>query len=283
MIRGSEVLPQVLAWAKERRQSPGKVWGLSTGFSSWDELTGGLHKGEVTVLGARTSVGKTTLALQVAWAALSSGPVLFVSPEMGERQLLTRLLAMKSGVSPRLLARGELSDLEWERVERTAQELGPKTQNLILYCSETDLVSLEQKVEELNLLSPLSLLVIDYLQLIRHQAFSPYERATEISRRVRALANRTQVPVLLLSQLRRPEGGREDQPPTLHDLRDSGNIEQDADNVLLLWRPPVEDGNGGLLRSNITVVELAKQRNGPVGSFKLLFVPERFCFEDLKA
>ncbi len=281
MERGAEVLPRVLAWVRERRERPGKVWGLPTGFPSWDELTGGLHPGEVTVLGARTSVGKTTLALQVASKAAQSGTVLFVSPEMGPEQLVLRLLAMRSGVSPRALSRGELSDLEWERVEGAAQSLTETLSRLVLLCSDIDLVSLEQRAEEQSFLSPLALLVVDYLQLVRHQAFSPYERATEVSRRVRALANRLRIPILLLSQLRRPDGGKEDQPPSLHDLRDSGNIEQDADNVLLLWRPPVEDGNGSLLRSNITIAELAKQRNGPVGSFKLLFVPERFCFEDL--
>jgi replicative DNA helicase len=281
LVRGASVLDSVFLWAAERRARPGKVWGLPTGFSSWDELTGGLHRGEVTVIGARTSVGKTTLALQVSLAALRSGPVLYFSPEMGPEQLVLRILAMEAAVSPRSLAQGLLSDLEWEQVEKTREELRAVLDRLVLFCSGADLVSLEQRLEESNAVDKLSLVVIDYLQLIKHQAFSPYERATEVSRRIRELANRLSIPVLLLSQLRRPEGGKEDQPPSLHDLRDSGNIEQDADNVLLLWRPPVEDGNGKLSRSNLTIVELAKQRNGPVGSFKLLFVPERFRFEDL--
>lgn len=276
----AEAVGRAREWVVARREQPGQVWGRSTGFPSWDRLTGGLHGGEVTVVGARTSVGKTAFALQVALAvAASGGIVLFVSPEMTDRQLILRAAAQASGVSLRRLAVGDVTPQEHAVVDQALEAIARLPLHLWTG-EEVDLSALEARSQEAHHLNPLALLVVDYLNLIRHQALSPYERATEISRRIRALANQLEIPVLLLSQLRRPAGGDE-KPPSLYDLRDSGNIEQDADNVLLLWRSSRVDSLGRVERENLTVADLVKQRNGPTGSFQLLFCPDSTRFDDL--
>lgn len=267
-----------LSFLRERMTNPGEVWGVPTGFPSWDRLTGGLHPGEVTVIGARTSVGKTTLALQVSLTVLRSHPglVVYCSPEMGRFQLLARIASQLAQVDQLSLVRGTVAP---EVVNRVAERLTLPNFLDRFWVEDglLELAALESQLEQESVLveRPLALVVIDYLQLVHHPAASAYDRATEVSRRIRALARSLNVPVLLLSQLKRPRDV--DDPPTIHDLRDSGNIEQDADSVLLLHRPRLEDG--GL--STTVVAELAKQRNGPTGTFRLLFQPETFTFREL--
>lgn len=284
----SELVRLAGEFASERRRSPGRVWGLPTGFANWDRLTGGLHPGEVTVVAARTSVGKTTLAMQVAlqvagYLQASQDPrrVLVVSPEMSGRELALRLISCHSRVPSDLVKEGQLSNGELERWAKSAAAVGALKDRLLVWAGGSlTLGDLVVGVEEVHTERSLALLVVDYLQLIKGIGSSRYEEVSETSRQVRGLATGLNIAVLANCQLNRPEGRGEEKPPSMFELRDSGNIEQDADNVVLLWRQPVQDRLGFQDRSSLTNVHLAKQRSGRPGSFQLVFLGETHRFEE---
>ena len=270
-------------WA-ERRE---RVWGRSTGFPSWDEITGGLHPGEVTVLGARQSSGKTSLALQVTLAVAQeldrsqeSAQVVYVTPEMTDKALVARMASIQSRVGYRAIRRGEADPSERQAWRRALVDLAALEPYLTLRAVSYDIGDLVVDVETLHRERPVALLVVDYLQVIGSYGRSPYEQATETSRRLRALANRLEIPILALSQLTRPQDKLNEPPPSLYELRDSGNVEQDADNVLLLYRK-LSLGEGAISRSSLAQVTVAKQRNGPHGFFTLHFHGATTRFEDL--
>jgi len=281
--RLSEACQSVQNLVEERLRAPSEVWGLSTGIPAWDRLTGGLHPGEVTVIGARTGVGKSSLSIQLALNALPQlaerHQVVLVSPEMTTEGLVLRMASNLSRVPSRSVLRGTAGPEEVQRFRQAlARIAGWEGALTILAGGRVKLTDLELKLTELDCVRRLGLVLVDYLNLIEVGVNSAYERATEVSRGIRALANALKVPIVLFSQLARPQDRSEEKPPTMFELRDSGNIEQDADNVLLLWRPPTEEG----VRSQVTHCTLAKQRNGPVGSFRLYFLEDIHRFEPWK-
>lgn len=269
---------------------PSRVWGRSTGFPSWDELTGGLHPGEVTVLGARQSSGKTSLALQVALSVAEAlerdreaAQVVYVTPEMTDKMLVSRLASIRSRVSLRRIRRGEADPAERQAWRQSLVDLARLEPHFTLRAVSYDIGDLVLDVETLHRERPVALLVVDYLQVVGGYGRSPYEQTTDTSRRLRALANRLEIPILALSQLARPAGHADkmnEPPPSLYELRDSGNVEQDADNVLLLYRK-LSMGEGIPTRSSMAQVSAPKQRNGPAGHFTLHFHAGATRFEDL--
>lgn len=283
-----EELAALVSFAQERRERPGDVWGLSTGFRSWDRLTGGLHRGQLTVLAARTGVGKTTLSLQVAETVARAlkereeqARVVVLSLEMSARELLLRLSCSRALVDAERLSQGRLSEEEHKRWLGAVRELAELEPYLTLWVSANVTVGdLLVRTEELHQERPIALLVVDYLGLIRGVGATRYEQVSEVSRQLRALATGLEIPVLANAQLARPQDRSEDRPPTLYELRDSGSIEQDADNVLLLWRQPVADRFGVQTRSNLAVAHLAKQRQGRPGVFHLLLLDGVYRFEE---
>jgi replicative DNA helicase len=267
--------------------------GVQSGYKDLDRMTFGLHKGEMIVLAARPSMGKTSLAMNIAeYAALpkSGAPskVLVFSLEMGADQLAMRMLCRRAKVNMRRVRDGTLSKDDQRNIAMTATEL-KKSPLWIDDAGHLTVLELRAKARRIQsrLLyeskEGLGLVIIDYLQLISGLGDSrtPREQQiAEISRGMKSLAKELQVPVLVLSQLNR-EAEKENRQPRLSDLRESGSIEQDADVVLLLAKDKESDDKSSV-PSGTRKVELiiAKQRNGPVGSVSLTFIPEYTSFEN---
>ena len=249
----------------------GKVLGISTGFPSLDRLTTGFKDGDMVVLAARPSQGKTSLALTIAEHVavdqkISTG---FLSLEMTSCSLIKRMLSSKAGVDGHNVASGNLNQHQISSLTTTAGKIAGAP----LYIDQTgslSVVQLRAKARHLKFKHDIKFLIIDYLQLMRAKADSRVQEVTKISAAVKAVAKELGIPVLVLSQLsRRVE--QQDRPPRLSDLRDSGSIEQDADVVALLNRA---DDN------NTVEVIIAKHRNGPCGSIDLEFVPHLTRFKN---
>ncbi len=271
-------------------QGKGEISGVTSGFIDLDRMTFGLHPQEMIVLAARPSMGKTSLALNMAEAATlprSSGnqpvPTLFFSLEMSAEQLAFRLLCSYSKVSMQKIKDGFAGKEEMKKLARCANEI----KEAPLWIDESGhLTILELRAKSRRMAAKvknLGLVVIDYLQLVSGtDNRTPREQQiSEISRGIKAMAKELKVPVLVLSQLNR-ESEREKRRPRLSDLRESGSIEQDADVVLLLSRRAErEDEASEEVRSGQTVdLIIAKQRNGPVGDIPLTFIPELTRFEN---
>ena len=267
--------------------------GVLTGYKDLDRMMFGLHKGEMIVLAARPSMGKTSLAMNIAeYAALPKhgdvARVLVFSLEMGADQLAMRMLCRRARVNMRRVRDATLSKDDIRNLTVTASEL----KGAPLWIDDAGHITiLELRAKARRMQSRLAregkehlgLIVIDYLQLISGMgdARTPREQQiSEISRGLKSLAKELEVPVLVLSQLNR-EAEKENRQPRLSDLRESGSIEQDADVVLLLAKDKESDDKSSV-PSGTRKIELivAKQRNGPVGSVDLTFIPEYTSFEN---
>ncbi|MBN1403951.1 MAG: replicative DNA helicase [Opitutales bacterium] len=265
--------------------------GTPTGYKDLDRMTFGVHKGDMIVLAARPSMGKTSLAMNIAeqMAIPRSGDpsnVLVFSLEMGADQLAMRMLCRRARVNMRRVRDGTLGKEDMRNITTTAVEM----KRAPLWIDDASHVTiLELRAKARRMQSRLSrekgrlgLIVIDYLQLISGMGGNtPREQQiSEISRGLKGLAKELEVPVLVLSQLNR-EAEKENRPPRLSDLRESGSIEQDADVVLLLAKDR-ESSDKSSVPAGTRKVELiiAKQRNGPVGSVDLTFIPEYTSFEN---
>lgn len=246
--------------------------GISTGIHGLDRLSGGLHPGDLTILAARPSVGKTSLALNIAeWAAVErSKAVGFFSLEMSADQLVRRILSSMSGVEVAAYAGSGWTT--YSEVQKAATELADSA----LFIDDTPTATvweIRSKARRLQAEAGLDLVIIDYLQLMNAAARSKdgnrVQEVSEISRGLKALARELKIPVIALSQLSRQPEQRDTKEPKLSDLRESGAIEQDADLVLFLW--PDE---------HLVHAKLAKHRNGPTGAFDLRFHPQYTKFSD---
>lgn len=265
------------------RQCTGESQAGLTGIAELDTLTGGMHKGELTILAARPGIGKTTFAWQVADCFARRGQkVLFVSCEMSKEQLATRWFAQQ-GLSSDHIRKGKLDDAEWEQMGRVANELSalPILTNHRL----RTVASIAEQVKALQRTDGLGLLVIDYLQLLQSGKPTPNANAevSALSKSLKELSLSCNIPILCLSQLSREAAKRDSIFPKLTDLRDSGAIEQDADNVLFLARAEEEtqvpSGDKALLEraqssgNQLIYLDLAKHRQGATGRLAMLFCP----------
>jgi replicative DNA helicase len=279
--RRSEVvtLRQAINEAYDRldliHQRGGRAAGIVTGLVDLDELTGGLQDGELIVVAARPSVGKTSLALAIALRAAESGRgVFFASLEQSRQDLALRMNCAAGKFDHQRARKAELDPSELERFMAVGAEL----RKLPLYIddgSPQGPLRIAANARMLKTDRGIGLIVVDYLQMI--QPTNPKETRQEqvagLARCLKQLARELSVPVVAAAQLNRQVEGRGDAKPRLADLRESGAIEADADTVMLLWRPDEKD------RSRIEV-NLAKQRNGPVGEFTLAFRPDCLRFEN---
>jgi replicative DNA helicase len=260
-----------------------RVQGLRTGFSGFDDKTSGLHAGDLMILAARQSMGKTALALNMAHyvATRVKLTVAIFSLEMSRESLLTRLLCATARVDSQKFRAGYLNAEERQRLQAAAASLVEAP----LHIDDTaglHLTEMHAKLRRLKSEQGLGLVIVDYLQLMAGQG--RYENRNQeigsLSRDLKLLANELHVPILVLSQLNRaPETRPGDHRPQLSDLRESGSIEQDADLVAFLFREEIYRPNDESLRG-IAELILAKQRNGPVGKIKLVFLREFTKFED---
>ena len=263
-----------------------EVTGIRTGFYDLDRMTAGLQKGDLIVLAARPSMGKTALALNIAEnVAVQEGlPVAVFSMEMGASQLALRLVGSLARIDQQHLRTGRLRDEEWERLPAAATQLSQAP----MFIDETPgLNPAELRARARRLArqygGTLGLIVIDYLQLMSGTSDSADEnRATvlgEISRGMKGLAKELQCPVIALSQLNRSVETRPDKRPMMSDLRESGAIEQDADVIMFIYRDDYY--NKESKEPGVAEIVLAKQRNGPVGTVKMAFLKPLTRFDNL--
>jgi replicative DNA helicase len=264
------------------------ITGVATGFAELDEMTSGLQKGELVIIAARPSMGKTALALNVAeHVALAGKAVAVFSLEMSRQQLVQRLLCSRSGVDSHRLRRNMLRENEWQKLHKACDQLMDAP---ILIDDTPGLSSMQLRAKARRLASKhkLEMVVIDYLQLMTtgHRTESRQQEVSEISRAVKAMARELEVPVVCLSQLNRAAEQREGHRPRMADLRESGSIEQDADVIMMLHReeyyhqqdPHWAQDNPDKI--NVAELIIAKQRNGPTGTVNLTWLPMSTRFRD---
>jgi replicative DNA helicase len=260
-----------------------RIKGISTGFTKFDELTGGLHGGDLLILGGRPSMGKTAFALNIAQHVslkLKQTAAVF-SLEMSKESLLTRMLCAAARVDSQKFRAGYLNQEERRRLNQALHELVEAP----LYIDDTaglHLMDMHSKLRRLKSEHDVKLVVVDYLQLMsgRGRFENRVQEVSALSRGLKLLAKEMQLPMLVLSQLSRAVERREDDHrPQLSDLRESGSIEQDADLVCFVYRPEVYDRNREDLRGLAELI-VAKQRNGPVDTVKLTFIHSQTKFEN---
>ena len=250
--------------------------GIPTGFERFDFYTSGLQPSDLIVIAGRPSMGKTALALNVGYNAAQrtkKGVAIF-SLEMSKPQLGVRLLGFDSGIDSAKLRTGFLRDKEWNALTDSANRLS----ELPIFIDDSSSISvleMKAKCRRLKKGRSLGLVIVDYMQLIqgRSSAESRQIEMSEISRSLKALAKDLNVPVMALSQLNRKVEDRPNRRPQLSDLRESGAIEQDADVIAFIYRDEVYHPDT-VENKNIAEINVAKQRNGPTGYFKLTFQKE---------
>lgn len=269
---------------QEMADNPNDVTGVPTGFVDLDRMTSGLQAGDMVVLAARPSMGKTAFAVNIAeHVALNEGlPVAVFSMEMGAAQLAVRIVGSIGRIDQGHLRTGKLTDEEWPRLTEAIERL----RTISLHIDETPgLTPSELRANARRLArqcGKLGLIVVDYLQLMSGSSSDSDNRATElgeISRGLKMLAKELQCPVIALSQLNRSVEQRTDKRPMMSDLRESGAIEQDADIIMFIYRDDYY--NKDSKDPGVAEIIIGKQRNGPTGTVRLAFQKQLTRFESL--
>ena len=280
----SELVMEVFRKTDERSRTKNALTGLASGFIDLDRLTSGFQPSDLILVAARPSMGKTAFTLNIASyvAVKLKQPVAFFSLEMSNVQLVQRMLCAEGGIDSQALRAGEMDDDDWQRLIVACDRLTKAP----LYIDDTPgitVTELRSKARRIKAEKGLSLVVIDYLQLMQGRNSKSSENRqqeiSEISRSLKALARELGVPVIALSQLSRSVEARQIKRHMLSDLRESGSLEQDADIVMFLYREDYYDKETE--NANITEVIIAKHRNGPVDTIKLFFQKEFTKFRDL--
>jgi replicative DNA helicase len=285
----SELAPGALEMIQRLYEQEGEVTGVETGFEDLDRLTTGFHKSDLIILAARPAMGKTALSLNAIWHASGEKkrPVAIFSLEMSKEQLVQRLISQTTRIPAQALRSGNVKAEDWPKLVRGVAEVS-RAPIWIDDTAGVTLMEIRAKVRrlasQLNVAGemPLSLVVVDYLQLMVGQgarAENRQQEIAEISRGLKVLARDLDVPVLAIAQLSRAVETRHDKRPLLSDLRDSGAIEQDADVVMFLYRDeyynPESDDKG------IAEVIVGKHRNGPTGKVQLAWMEQYTKFASL--
>ena len=275
------ILPEAVDRIDMLHQSDGDITGISSGFNEFDKLTAGLQPGELIIIAGRPSMGKTTLAINIAENAAigSQVPTAIFSMEMPSQQLAFRMISSLGRVDQTHLRTGRFPDEDWSRINTAVQLMSEAP----IFIDDTPGLSpteIRARARRLQREHGLGLIVVDYLQLMAVPG-SKENRATEISeisRSLKALSKELSLPIIALSQLNRSVEQRTDKRPVMSDLRESGAIEQDADVILFIYREEVY--NQDTPRKGIADIAIAKQRNGPIGDFPLTFVGRYTKFEN---
>lgn len=285
--RSDQNFIQLNIWLKKTFQhlsdiksNTGGLTGVSSGYTLLDKMTSGFQPSDLIILAARPSMGKTSLALNIAAHAAANGVTVGVfSLEMSAEQLTLRLLSTESSISHHNIRNATITSEEWVELTNCAAQMAQRK----LFIDDTaglDIMALRAKARQLKKQSGADFLVIDYLQLLhsgqRHE--NRHQEVSEISRSLKALAKELNIPILALSQLSRAVDSRMDKRPMLSDLRESGAIEQDADVIMFLYRDVVYNSDTENPASAELIV--GKQRNGPTGIVPLTFLKELTKFED---
>ncbi len=283
---GSDVFEAAVKQMEKIQEAGSAITGVRTLYSDFDRVTAGLQRGDLIILAARPSMGKTALALNIALnaASVSQGAIAIFSLEMPAEQLAFRMFGAKSQVPITKIRTGKLDDNDWSMINEASQEL----RNQKFFIDDTPGIKVSDmyaKARKLKSDYGLSLIIVDYIQLIQAagKSESRQQEVSEISRRLKAMARELEVPLIALSQLSRSVESRQDKRPMLSDLRESGALEQDADLVLFLYREEYynrEQGNENE-REDIELI-IAKHRNGATGTIKLAFEKNINAFYSIK-
>jgi replicative DNA helicase len=279
-----QILPKTIDRLDVLSHSTSEITGVSTGFTEMDKMTSGLQPGELIIIAGRPSMGKSSLAINIAEnAAIGKQiPAGIFSMEMSAEQLSFRMLSSIGRISQTRLRNGKLHDEDWPRVDSAVSMMS----NAPIFIDDGGSLTpteVRSRARRLKREHGLGLIVVDYLQLMQVSGTTE-NRATEISeisRSLKALAKELQVPVIALSQLNRSVEQRNDKKPVMSDLRESGALEQDADLIVFIYREEVYEKDTP--RKGIADIIIGKQRNGPIGEFQLTFLGEFTKFENLIA
>ncbi len=276
-----DILPAAVDRIDLLHQSDGDITGVSTGYTEFDKLTAGLQPGDLVIIAGRPSMGKTTLAVNIAENAAIGAkvPTAIFSMEMPAQQLAFRMISSLGRVDQTHLRTGKFPDEDWSRINTAVQLMSEAP----IYIDDTPGLApseIRARARRLQREHGVGLIVVDYLQLMQVHGTTE-NRATEISeisRGLKALAKELECPVIALSQLNRSVEQRTDKRPVMSDLRESGAIEQDADLIVFIYREEVY--NPDTPRKGVADIAIAKQRNGPIGDFPLTFVGRYTKFEN---
>jgi replicative DNA helicase len=279
-----QVVMNAMDKIEKASKNKGNVTGIATGFIDLDYKTAGLQPSDLVLIAARPSMGKTAFVLNLAQhiAFKLNQTVAIFSLEMSKEQLVNRLFSLESRVDSQHLRTGNLSDMDWEKLIESAGVIGKS--NLII--DDTPGISISElrsKCRKYKLEHNLQLIIIDYLQLMSGSgrgSESRQQEISDISRSLKALARELNVPVIALSQLSRAVEQRPDHRPMLSDLRESGAIEQDADVVMFIYRDDYY--NKDTDKKGIAEIIIAKQRNGPIGTIELVWLPDYTKFANME-
>ena len=277
------IVPDTFKSIEEAFQNNDDVTGLRTGFKELDSRTGGLQNSDLIILAARPSMGKTSLALNLAYnvAVNEKKGVGVFSLEMSKQQLVMRMLGSSAQFNLHNLRRGKLRAEDWPRLTAACEQLS----HAPIFIDDTsgiNVLEMKAKARRLKLQHGLGLIIIDYMQLMSGSGRTEnrQQEISVISRNLKGMAKDLDIPVIALSQLSRGVEARGDHKPMLSDLRESGAIEQDADVVLFIFREEVYKPEDETVRNMATMI-IGKQRNGPIGQFDLHFHKEFTRFADL--
>ena len=277
-----QVVMNALEKIEKASKQTGTVTGIPTGFIDLDYRTAGLQPSDLILVAARPSMGKTAFVLNIAQyvAFHEAKSVAIFSLEMSKEQLVNRLFSLEARVDAQKLRTGNLSDSDWEQLVEGAGIIGDSR----LIIDDTPGISINElrsKCRKYKLEQGLDIIIIDYLQLMTGsgRTESRQQEISDISRSLKALARELHVPVVALSQLSRAVEQRPDHRPMMSDLRESGAIEQDADVVMFIYRDDYYNKDTDL--KGISEIIIAKQRNGPIGTVNLAWLPELTKFANL--
>lgn len=277
------ILTETYDRIEELHRDKSGLRGVRTGFKDLDEKTAGLQKSDLIILAARPSIGKSTLAQNIAYnvAAKEKKAVLIFNLEMSNSQTVNRMLSQISGVDSWKILNGDLTTDDFSKISDAMAEMSEAP---IFFddTSNINVLELRTKARRQAHKTPLGLIVVDYLQLMsgtKNYGDNRVQEISEISRGLKLIARELNVPVMALSQLSRSIESRPDKKPMLSDLRESGSIEQDADIVMFLYRE--EKYNPDTERQHIADLLISKHRNGPTGDIELYFNPDRLKFMSL--
>ncbi len=279
-----QVVINALDKIEQASKMKGTVTGIATGFVDLDYRMSGLQPSDLILIAARPSMGKTAFVLNIAQyvAFRSDMTTAIFSLEMSKEQLVNRLFSLESRVEAQVLRNGNLSDADWEKLIEGAGVVG-RSHLIIDDTPGISISELRSKCRKYKLEHDLKLVIIDYLQLMSGSGKNSDNRQQEISdisRSLKSLARELQVPVVALSQLSRAVEQRPDKRPMMSDLRESGAIEQDADVIMFIYRDDYY--NKDTDRKNISEIIIAKQRNGPIGTIDLVWLPQYTKFANME-
>lgn len=280
-----DLITRVFEQIEKRMETKELVTGVPSGYYQFDEFTAGLQPSDLIIVAGRPSMGKTAFAMNVAMraAAMHDVPTAIFSLEMSMEQIMQRMLCCWGKVDLAKLRRGRLDDEDWSRLYDAANHLSASP----IYVDDTPAITtmdLRARCRRLKAEHGLGLIMVDYLQLMRASRHidSREQEISDISRSLKALAKELNVPVVALSQLNRKVEERADKRPMMSDLRESGAIEQDADIIIFLYRAAAYKKKEELTpEDNVAEIIIGKQRNGPTGVVRLLFLKESTAFENL--